>query len=77
MMGFCTADQNSKLIVTDNVSIEISNLSEQFLFGKIDVGNSKAITASNNEKQMNPKFNIVGLQNKVDEASENYSEDDF
>ena len=77
MMGFCTADQNSKLIVTDNNSIEISNLRRQFLFRKIDVGNSKAITASNNVKKMNPKFNVVGLQNKVDEASENYFDDDF
>ena len=47
------------------------------MFRKIDVGNSKAITASNNVKKMNPKFNVVGLQNKVDEASENYFDDDF
>ena len=77
MMGFCTADKDSKFIVTDNDSIEISNLSRQFLFRKINVGKSKAVTASNNVKLMNPKFNVVGLQKKVDEDSEDYFDEDF
>ena len=59
MMGLCTSDENSKFIVTDNDSIEISNLSRQFLFRKKDVGTSKAITASNSVKIMNPKFQIM------------------
>ena len=62
MMGFCTKDKNSKFIVTDKDSIEISNLSRQFLFRKKNIGNSKAIIASNKVKLMNPKFNVEGLQ---------------
>ena len=65
MMGFCTVDEKSKFIATDNDSIGILNLSRQFLFRKKDVGKSKAITASNSVKLMNPKFQICGLQNKV------------
>ena len=56
MMGFCTKDKDSKFIVTDNDSIEVSNLSRQFLFRQRDVGHSKAVTASNSVKLMNPKF---------------------
>ena len=77
MMGFCTADENSKMVVTDNDSIEISNLSRQFLFRKKDVGTSKAVTASNSVKLMNPKFNVNGLQKKVCEETEDYFDDDF
>ena len=77
MMGFCTKDKNSKFIVTDNDSIEISNLSRQFLFRKTNVGTSKAVTASNNVKLMNPKFNVEGLQKKVCEETEDYFDDDF
>ena len=76
-MGFCTKDKNSKFIVTDNDSIEISNLSRQFLFRKSNVGTSKAVTASNNVKLMNPKFNVEGLQKKVCEETEDYFDDDF
>ena len=77
MMGFCTADNDSKFIVTDNDSIEISNLSRQFLFRKKDVGQSKAATASKSVKIMNPKFNVVGLQKKVSEETEDFFDDDF
>ena len=77
MMGFCTADKDSKFIVTDNDSIEISNLSRQFLFRKKDVGTSKAITASNSVKLMNPKFNVTGLQKKVSEETEDYFDENF
>ena len=77
MMGFCTKDKDSKFIVTDNDSIEISNLSRQFLFRKSDVGTSKAVTASKNVKLMNPKFNVTGLQKKVAEETEDYFDEDF
>ena len=77
MMGFCTKDKDSKFIVTDNDSIEVSNLSRQFLFRQRDVGHSKAVTASNSVKLMNPKFNVVGLQKKVSEETEDYFDEDF
>ncbi len=77
MMGFCTNDKDSKFIVTDNDSIEVSNLSRQFLFRQKDVGSSKAVTASNSVKLMNPKFNVVGLQKKVCEETEDYFDEDF
>ena len=77
MMGFCTSDEKSKFIVTDNDSIEISNLSRQFLFRKKDVGTSKAVTASNSVKSMNPKFNVSGLQKKVCEETEDYFDEEF
>ena len=77
MMGFCTNDKDSKFIVTDNDSIEVSNLSRQFLFRQKDVGSSKAVTASNSVKLMNPKFNVVGLQKKVCEETEDYFDENF
>ena len=77
MMGFCTSDEKSKFIVTDNDSIEISNLSRQFLFRKKDVGTSKAETASKSVKLMNPKFNAIGLQKKVCEDTEDFFDEDF
>ena len=77
MMGFCTNDKDSKFIVTDNDSIEVSNLSRQFLFRQKDVGSSKAVTASNSVKLMNPKFNVVGLQKKVCKETEDYFDEDF
>ena len=77
MMGFCTSDEKSKFIVTDNDSIEISNLSRQFLFRKIDVGSSKAVTACKSVELMNPKFNCIGLQKKVSEETEDYFDEEF
>ena len=77
MMGFCSSNEKSKFIVTDNDNIEISNLSRQFLFRKKDVGTSKAETASNNVKLMNPKFNVIGLQKKVCKETEDFFDEEF
>ena len=69
MMGFCT-DKKSKFVVTDNDNIEMSNLSRQFLFNKNNVGQSKSITAAKTVKEMNPNFNVEGMQTKVCEETE-------
>ena len=76
MMGFCT-DKDSKYIVADNDSIEISNLSRQFLFRKKDVGKSKALIAIESVKKMNPEFNGEGFQLLVDEKTENIFNEEF
>ena len=76
MMGFCT-DKNAKYVVTDNDSIEISNLSRQFLFRKKDIGKSKSLVAIKSIKEMNPEFNGDGLQLKICSETENIFNDDF
>ena len=69
MMGFCT-DKNSKFTVTDNDSIEISNLSRQFLFNRNNVGKSKSLVAVKSVKEMNPNLNGEGMQAKIGEETE-------
>ena len=76
MMGFCT-DKNSKFVVTDNDNIEISNLSRQFLFHKKNVGQSKSLIAAQSVKEMNPNFNVEGLQTKVCDETENIFNENF
>ena len=76
MMGFSTA-KDSKLTVTDNDNIEISNLSRQFLFRKNDVGKSKSECSSKAVKLMNPNINIKSLQTKICDETENIFNEDF
>ena len=76
MMGTCS-EENYKFIVTDNDNIEISNLSRQFLFKKIDVGKSKSEVAKNSVKIMNPDFNIESMQDLVSSETENIFNEDF
>ena len=76
MMGFCS-DKKSKFTVTDNDSIEISNLSRQFLFRKKNVGQSKSIIAIDSVKKMNPYFNAEGMQAKICDETEKIFNEDF
>ena len=76
MMGFCT-DKNALFTVTDNDSIEISNLSRQFLFRKKDVGQPKSIIAAKTVQEMNPSFNAEGKESKVCKETEDVFNEDF
>lgn len=50
---------NGSVTVTDNDSIEISNLNRQFLFRQADVTHSKSATACAKAKAMNPALNVT------------------
>eukprot|EP00002_Diphylleia_rotans_P020141 TRINITY_DN3903_c0_g1_i4.p1 TRINITY_DN3903_c0_g1~~TRINITY_DN3903_c0_g1_i4.p1 ORF type:complete len:880 (-),score=147.08 TRINITY_DN3903_c0_g1_i4:67-2706(-) len=56
--------------VTDNDSIEISNLSRQFLFRKADVSEPKATIAAKRILEMNPEFKIEAHRQRVGEETE-------
>ena len=70
-MGVGTG-KNSKIIVTDNDNIEISNLNRQFLFRKKDIGQSKSKIACEKIKNKFREINIESLQLEVSEQNEAY-----
>jgi ubiquitin-activating enzyme E1 len=69
--------QNSKIIVTDNDNIEISNLNRQFLFKRKDIGKSKSKVASEYIKKKFSEINIEPLQLEVCEKNEIYFNNEF
>ena len=69
LMGVGTG-KNSKIIVTDNDNIEISNLNRQFLFRKKDIGQSKSKIACEKIKNKFREINIESLQLEVSEQNE-------
>ena len=75
-MGF-SISKNSKIIVTDNDNIEISNLNRQFLFNKKNIGESKSKCACLAIKQMNSSCNFEDMQLLLDEKSENIFNSSF
>ena len=76
MMGVsCGAE--GKLTVTDDDTIEKSNLSRQFLFRQNDIGRSKSEVAGQAAQKMNPKLNISSLQNRVCPETEDVFNDSF
>ena len=76
LMGVASS-ANGKLTVTDDDSIEISNLNRQFLFRKKHVGSSKASTACSVAKTINPDLNVEAKIMRADPKSENVFTDEF
>uniref|UniRef100_A0A7S0ZVR3 Ubiquitin-activating enzyme E1 C-terminal domain-containing protein n=1 Tax=Noctiluca scintillans TaxID=2966 RepID=A0A7S0ZVR3_NOCSC len=76
LMGACTAP-GSKLTVTDMDTIEVSNLSRQFLFRQPDVGEPKSTTAAKVVKAWNPELQVESLTKGVGDTSEDFFTDDF
>ena len=69
--------KNGSVVVTDDDTIEISNLNRQFLFRGYHVGKSKSLTASTVAKEMNNELNIKALQERACPDSENIFTDKF
>ncbi|KAK9472987.1 uncharacterized protein V1510DRAFT_415721 [Dipodascopsis tothii] len=78
MMGLGSGP-GGKITVTDNDSIEKSNLNRQFLFRPADVGKQKSIAAARAVIKMNPDLegHIDSKQDKVGQDSENIFDDKF
>lgn len=78
MMGLGSGP-NGKIIVTDNDSIEKSNLNRQFLFRPKDVGGNKSEIAATAVQAMNPDLTgkIVARLDKVGNDTEDIFDDEF
>lgn len=76
MMGLCCGPEGS-VTVTDNDTIEVSNLNRQFLFRKPDVGQSKSETACAKAKEMNPDLKVTTYQSFVSPDTEDLFNDEF
>mmetsp|Transcript_6972 Transcript_6972/g.20372 ORF Transcript_6972/g.20372 Transcript_6972/m.20372 type:complete len:1034 (-) Transcript_6972:1236-4337(-) len=76
MMGV-SCSKDGKLAVTDDDTIEKSNLSRQFLFRQTDIGRSKSEVAGQAAQGMNSGLNIASLQNRVCPETEDVFNDSF
>ncbi|KAI3406137.1 UBA1 [Candida oxycetoniae] len=78
MMGLGSGP-NGKIVITDNDSIEKSNLNRQFLFRPKDVNKNKSDVAARAVQLMNPalKGKIVSKLDKVGPETENVFDDKF
>lgn len=65
------------LTVTDDDTIEKSNLSRQFLFRDWDIGNAKSSVAGAAAKKINPGLNLEALQNRVSPDTEEVFNGEF
>lgn len=76
MMGVACGPRG-RLTITDDDTIEKSNLSRQFLFRNYMIGQPKSVAAAGAARPMNPKFNIVPMQDRVSEKTEDIFNDEF
>lgn len=76
LMGMGSSEKGL-VSVTDDDTIEISNLNRQFLFRKEHVGKSKAETASEQAKKMNPNLKVKAYTQRVEPKNENLFTDNF
>ena len=76
MMGV-SCGKDGQLSVTDDDTIEKSNLSRQFLFRQNDIGRSKSEVAGRAAQGMNPSLKLNSLQNRVCPETEDVFNDSF
>jgi ubiquitin-activating enzyme E1 len=68
------ATNGGTLYLTDPDNIEKSNLNRQFLFRSHHIGKPKSQMASDSIRSMKPKFNVVGLTQKVCKDNQNFTD---
>ena len=66
-----------KMTVTDNDTIEVSNLNRQFLFNKHNLGDYKSKIACSKAKIFNPHLNYKDFQLIVEKETENTFDEKF
>lgn len=76
LMGAST-NKNSNIIITDNDSIELSNLNRQFFFKKKHIGKNKASICCEEVKKINKDLNCIALDKFVNHNSEDFFIDEF
>ena len=76
LMGIST-NKEKKVTITDNDTIEISNLNRQFLFNYDNVGQLKSLIACKTVKEMNQNFNCFSMHNKIGIENENIFNEEF
>jgi ubiquitin-activating enzyme E1 len=76
LMGVSTSG-NGCLTVTDDDTIEKSNLSRQFLFRDWNIGQAKSSVAAAAAIAINPEFKVKALQNRVSPDTEDVFDDAF
>jgi ubiquitin-activating enzyme E1 len=76
LMGI-SCGPKGKTYVTDLDTIDVSNLSRQFLFRKEHVGKMKSLIACQSAVKMNNCFNVKDLQDRVGPETENVFNDKF
>ena len=76
LMGVATSE-NGLVTVTDDDTIEKSNLSRQFLFRDWNIGEFKAAVAGAAAQAINPSLKGRFLQNRVSPETEDVFTDDF
>lgn len=77
LMGMSQKNANGSIVVTDDDTIEVSNLNRQFLFRRDNVGQSKSECASNAAVKMNEGFNPKGVKLRTCAETEEFFNDTF